>query len=189
MDPNETYKHWWRALLEEDANAAREAYEDIREWLDRGGFEPKVFLDPIVRKQFFTFNPRTGMLSGLKQHKTCVRTPDGKIACGVKIGPSPGGEEDDVDPEAEPEEPEEGDLVTEDNQHFYQDGKMVLDVGPDASTQTVWRELNRHMDKEKFYPNVWWISDHGNWHRMKSPIERSREGLEKAQRGHRRHRR
>lgn len=60
MDPNEAYKNWCRALLEEDKEAACEAYEALRGWLERGGFEPDW--RPQDRKQFFQFNPRTGTL-------------------------------------------------------------------------------------------------------------------------------
>ena len=58
MDPTACYKRWWRAVLQEDTDEARAAYHDLRTWLDRGGFEPGW--SPAERKQFFTFNPRTG---------------------------------------------------------------------------------------------------------------------------------
>lgn len=60
MDPTACYKRWQRALLEEDTDEAKAAYNDIRVWLDRGGFEPSW--TPLERKQFFTFNPVTGIL-------------------------------------------------------------------------------------------------------------------------------
>ena len=63
MDPNEAYRRWWRALLEENADEAREAYLSLRAWFDRGGFEPGAFGDPKVRRQFFQFDLRTGRLS------------------------------------------------------------------------------------------------------------------------------
>lgn len=60
VDPNETYRLWWRAVLAEDRDAANEAYFALRAWFDRGGFEPAW--GPNGRRQFFTFNPRTGMI-------------------------------------------------------------------------------------------------------------------------------
>lgn len=62
MDPNACYKRWWRALLEEDADEAKEAYLALRAWIERGGFEPSAFSDPQARKQFFTFSLSTGRL-------------------------------------------------------------------------------------------------------------------------------
>mgnify|MGYP006277797969 CR=1 FL=1 len=64
MDPNETYKLFCIALLNEDADEAREAYTNLRVWLERGGFEPMEWsTHPFARRQFFTFNVRTGQLS------------------------------------------------------------------------------------------------------------------------------
>lgn len=61
MDPNETLRLLAIALLEEDRDAAREHYENLRTWLERGGFEPAW--THLSRKQFFQFDPSTGMLS------------------------------------------------------------------------------------------------------------------------------
>lgn len=60
MDPNACYKRWWRALLEENADEAREAYTDLCTWIGRGGFEPSW--SKVERAQFFTFSYETGML-------------------------------------------------------------------------------------------------------------------------------
>lgn len=57
----------------------------------------------------------------------------------------------------EPEqEPEEGDITTEDREHWYQYGKLYLE-GNEA-------ELRAKMEADKFWPSVWFISDHGNAH-------------------------
>lgn len=61
MDPTQAYKDFCRALLEEDASRARESYNAVRVWLDKGGFEPSW--TPAERRQFFTFDPSTGRLS------------------------------------------------------------------------------------------------------------------------------
>jgi len=64
MDPNETYHLWCVAVLNEDADGAREAYASLRAWMERGGFEPLEFsTHPFARRQFFTFDPRTGRLA------------------------------------------------------------------------------------------------------------------------------
>jgi hypothetical protein len=56
---------------------------------------------------------------------------------------------------------EEGDYTTEDHIHFYQYGKLVVTV-PDGNS--IKKAIDAHMDKEKFFPNVFFISDHGNVH-------------------------
>lgn len=95
-------------------------------------------------------------------------------------------ETDDAD--AEPSEPEEDDITTTDHRKFYQSGKLAFEL---IDTQAKWGdgtpgfELscrgNRHhektfssiehairayMDAEQFWPNCWFISDHGNAHLM-----------------------
>lgn len=61
MDPNEALRLFAVALLEEDKDEACEHYENIRSWLERGGFEPDW--KHVSRRQFFQFNPTTGRLS------------------------------------------------------------------------------------------------------------------------------
>lgn len=68
MDPNECLMRWARAVLSEDRSEANDAYEDLRSWMERGGFEPSwgerntrgVTLPS--RKQFFSYNPLTGRM-------------------------------------------------------------------------------------------------------------------------------
>lgn len=63
MDPNETYTLWVRALLEEDADAAREFHGYLKTWLERGGFPPRAFeTSPFARRQFDQFNYSTGRI-------------------------------------------------------------------------------------------------------------------------------
>lgn len=57
------------------------------------------------------------------------------------------------------EVPEEGDYTTTDHIHWYQYGKLVLTT-PDQDYAFV----KAHMDQERFWPNAWFISDHGNCH-------------------------
>lgn len=60
----------------------------------------------------------------------------------------------------EPQEPEEGDLITYDHREIYQDGRLVLETTP----ETFERDVRAFMDREQFWPDVWFISDHGNAH-------------------------
>lgn len=79
------------------------------------------------------------------------------------------------------EEPEEGDLITSDHIHFYQYRKLVLTIkakergkkfgewietnGP-ASGKVMWKKIEEYMKQDRFWPNVWFISDRGNAHLM-----------------------
>ena len=58
-------------------------------------------------------------------------------------------------------EPEEGDYTTTDYRHWYQFGKLVLTLRLEDDYVIA---LHRHMNKERFWPNAWAISDHGNAH-------------------------
>ena len=58
-------------------------------------------------------------------------------------------------------EPEEGDLTTHDHLNFYQDGKRVLSL---KESDNMEKAVRAYMDKTNFYPNVWFVSDHGNAH-------------------------
>ena len=65
----------------------------------------------------------------------------------------------------EPHEPQEEDLVTDDHQRFFRFGmsnrKPVVQVPEDED----WREhVKAYMDRTMYWPNVWFISDHGNAH-------------------------
>lgn len=67
------------------------------------------------------------------------------------------------------DEPQEDDLVTEDHRRFFQYGKEVLRLVPDATEKEMWDSINKWMEKAGFYPSVWFISDHGNAHLMERP--------------------
>ncbi len=62
--------------------------------------------------------------------------------------------------------PEEGDYQTSDHSKFYQYGKLVLTVDADASSGEMWQAIKSHMEASQYWPNVWFISDHGNCHLM-----------------------
>lgn len=64
------------------------------------------------------------------------------------------------------EGPEEGDILTDDHEQFFQYERLVLTVGPDSSTRTMWKALDDYMKRSNFFPNVWFVSDHGNAHLM-----------------------
>lgn len=88
---------------------------------------------------------------------------------------------------AEPTEPEEGDITTTDHKTFYQYGRKVLEragtlrgddaaqwYGYDARTSFALgtfgndhcAALRAYMARVQYWPNVWFCSDHGNWHLM-----------------------
>lgn len=85
--------------------------------------------------------------------------------------------------EPEDDEPSEDDITTEDHEKFYQSGRLVLRYYPEDGTANYlpssapdWRLLGTfdnceaavraYMEKVQFWPNVWWVSDHGNAHLM-----------------------
>jgi hypothetical protein len=69
----------------------------------------------------------------------------------------------------EPGEPEEGDYVTEDDascavMHFREHGTGKLQLSVKVDEKDWRRAVKDHMDREQFWPNVWFVSDHGNAH-------------------------
>ena len=81
--------------------------------------------------------------------------------------PALGGHDDDI--EAESDEPEEGDWTTEDHRRFYSYGKLVLALPADTGECEMWAAIEARMKKDGFWPNTWFISDHGNAHIMTNP--------------------
>jgi hypothetical protein len=65
-------------------------------------------------------------------------------------------------------EPAEDDITTTDHIHWYQYGKLVLTT-PDPNDCE--QQVRRWMEEERFWPNAWFISDHGNAHRLELPEE------------------
>jgi hypothetical protein len=86
---------------------------------------------------------------------------------------------------SEPTEPEEEDITTEDHEKFYQSGRLVIEqdrrrneIDPRPRfLLTLGKGQQRYIDTDdyrvavrlymeltKFWPNVWFISDHGNAH-------------------------
>lgn len=59
--------------------------------------------------------------------------------------------------------PSEDDITTEDHCKFYQYGKLILKLEENADHKQALRD---YMEQEQFWPNVWFISDHGNAHRI-----------------------
>jgi hypothetical protein len=53
------------------------------------------------------------------------------------------------------DEPQEDDITTDDHETFYSSGKKIADSPAEAKA---W------MKKHGYFPNVWFISDHGNAH-------------------------
>lgn len=61
----------------------------------------------------------------------------------------------------EPSEPDEDEITTEDHRHFYCFRRCIVTVGDDDEWQAA---VKAWMEKEQYWPNVWFISDHGNAH-------------------------
>ena len=57
------------------------------------------------------------------------------------------------------DELEEGDYTTDDYCRWYQYGKLVLKLKPE---QDHCKEVRAHMQRENFFPNAFFMSDHGN---------------------------
>ena len=79
------------------------------------------------------------------------------------------GDESEEPDEGNFEEPDEGDWTTEDHQQFYSYGEIVLDLPADTGECAMWAAIEARMKEDGFWPNVWWISDHGNAHLMVNP--------------------
>lgn len=56
--------------------------------------------------------------------------------------------------------PEEDDLTSSDHINWYQSGKLVLTIPEDVDDYKA--ALQTFMDSQEFWPNCWFISDHGN---------------------------
>lgn len=93
---------------------------------------------------------------------------------------------------AEAEEPQEDDITTTNHEKFYQNGRLVLEqsrtmtVAPGTTSEQLdtWfyydngrrllgtfgdnhvAALRAYMERTQWFPNVWFISDHGNAHLM-----------------------
>lgn len=65
-------------------------------------------------------------------------------------------DEPGIDTEPERDEPEEDDITTTDHRRWFQSGKLYF-TGDEEG-------LKRKMEADHFWPNVWFISDHGNAH-------------------------
>lgn len=69
-----------------------------------------------------------------------------------------------VEVEEEPDEPAEGDLTTEDHIRFWQHQygyRVPVVIVPGEEDWCP--HVKAWMDKEQYWPNVWFCSDHGNW--------------------------
>ncbi len=85
-----------------------------------------------------------------------AETFSGKSSAGPKITEGSRRGHGGLREDTEDAEPEEGDITTEDHEHWFQYGKPYH-TGDYPS-------LKAKMDADKFWPNVFWVSDHGNAH-------------------------
>jgi hypothetical protein len=54
MDPNACWERWVYAAADRDYEEAKEAYNALRAWLERGGFEPDWNTES--RREFFAWS-------------------------------------------------------------------------------------------------------------------------------------
>lgn len=80
----------------------------------------------------------------------------------------------------EPTKPEEDDITTTDHVKFYASGHLAFSYDEEDQTLTTLKgadihladdadyhdALKAYMDHEQYWPNCWFISDHGNAHRI-----------------------
>jgi len=61
--------------------------------------------------------------------------------------------------------PQDGDFILSDDEGgiFYEGKRLPYHRGKDEDRDDF---IRRVMDAEKYWPNAWWISDHGNAHRI-----------------------
>lgn len=69
--------------------------------------------------------------------------------------------------------PEEDDITTTNHREFYQSGKLLLRLNEAeaADDRMIWFRLDQAMRESNFFPNVWFVSDHGNAHLMERPTD------------------
>lgn len=67
-------------------------------------------------------------------------------------------------------EPDEDSVTTEDWRNFYLYGKLAFTVGED---ENITEGIQRGLDSLNFWPNVYWLSDHGNAHRIDYSTDRA----------------
>lgn len=72
-------------------------------------------------------------------------------------------EDEDDSAEYDINEPTPGDYITDDYKKFYQNGRLVIDL-TDEQSQSWKQHVKDHMKRERYYPSVFLISDHGNNH-------------------------
>ena len=65
------------------------------------------------------------------------------------------------------ENPAEGDLITIDHMNFWEEGGIKKGPVVQVAEGEPWEpHVRAWMEKEGFYPNVWFLSDHGNPHKL-----------------------
>ncbi len=57
MDPNETFRQWFRLASMNEMENASEYWRYLQAWLAGGGFAPTAFNNPIMKKEFLNFKP------------------------------------------------------------------------------------------------------------------------------------
>lgn len=142
----------------------------VREWLTQGDNKPAeidaVKAIDVLREFVGDVNATGGLLRWTNGNVSPAAENDDDPwtdlgvtylkACEV-LGVKP--EYDAEDDEIDDGGTEEGDYVTDDHRRFFQYGELVVEVPEDEDWEP---HVKAHMDSQEFWPNVWFISDHGN---------------------------
>lgn len=86
---------------------------------------------------------------------------------------------EDAEDRDEDLEPSEDDWCTSDHATFYEmrelhggglaPGKLVFSISKDCTEEQMWETLVAKMKEESFFPNVWYIDDHGGVSLLQPP--------------------
>lgn len=134
--------------------------------------EGRIYVDPGEgMRRFQQLSERMGesALDAVVEDVLKEQGPDlGKFTSNAPYpydGPEDDEDEEDGDDSDGPSE-EAGDIVIgQDDRSAYQYGKEIARVSQadkDIDSDALYRAIVDHMEEDQFWPDVWWISDHGN---------------------------
>ncbi len=87
----------------------------------------------------------------------------GEPRCPMCDGACPCCDDGGMDAQEDCDDPQDDDYTSSDHVNWYQNGKLVLTVPGGAEGDHV-QALRAHMEETGWFPNAWFISDHGNAH-------------------------
>ena len=130
----------------------REAKRAQGNWYPASGGTEVPFFTRSGRRLLYVWQPSTGNHAYLDMGTDLILS-DEEARTALHFGASDWPYSRDL---GELDEPEEEDIMTGDYHHWFQSGKLYF-TGDEVG-------LRKQMAKDHFWPNVWFISDHGNAH-------------------------